>query len=458
MKEKRGSLTQSLIAGSVLFILAFCILLSVINYREHKEALYGRYDAYITDILTYASSEIDVDDLAECLETGEKSEKYDELQLLMNKIKDTHQIDYMYIVIPLNTEDENNMMNVMAAMSKEEIADGDDRVNYLGLLSGDDYSAETAAKYYDAMDKDKIVFFENVTKWGDDYTGVLQLKTSDGSFFAELCVDVRAAEIHDMINKHVMSILIPIVAIGVLFMIMFVLWTQKNVISPIHKLEKSVSGFTANSRDDAAAGTLVMKSPDIHTNNELESLADATVNMAVDIREYVTELDTARREAERLRSVAAKMAELAKKDSLTGVKNKTAYDLATSEISGEYGIAMVDLNGLKQINDDYGHDKGDIAIKKICSTICGVFAHSPVYRFGGDEFVVLLTGKDLDNIGMLSEKFYENLAGLEGTEPWEKVTGALGYAVSDGTMTYEEVFEQADKEMYEAKTRMKSGE
>lgn len=49
----------------------------------------------------------------------------------------------------------------------------------LGGLTGYSYPAETAAKYYNAMDQDEIVFFEEVAEWGDDYTGILSLRTSD---------------------------------------------------------------------------------------------------------------------------------------------------------------------------------------------------------------------------------------------------------------------------------------
>ena len=48
------------------------------------------------------------------------------------------------------------------------------------------------------------------------------------------------------------------------------------------------------------------------------------------------------------------------------------------------GIAIVDLNFLKKINDTYGHEKGNLAIKKLCFIICHIFQHSPVFRIGGD--------------------------------------------------------------------------
>jgi diguanylate cyclase (GGDEF)-like protein len=55
------------------------------------------------------------------------------------------------------------------------------------------------------------------------------------------------------------------------------------------------------------------------------------------------------------------------------------------------------LNNLKTLNETYGHDKGDLAIKKLSNLICRVFSHSPVFRIGGDEFAVILRGWDYEH-------------------------------------------------------------
>ena len=95
---------------------------------------------------------------------------------------------------------------------------------------------------------------------------------------------------------------------------------------------------------------------------------------------------------------------LAYRDSLTGVKNKTAYIEAESRFEEqmrlgrpEFAVAVLDINGLKRINDTYGHDFGDMLIINACRIICKVFQHSPVYRIGGDEFAVILEKTDYEH-------------------------------------------------------------
>ena len=123
---------------------------------------------------------------------------------------------------------------------------------------------------------------------------------------------------------------------------------------------------------------------------------------------------------------------------------------------------MIDLNYLKRINDTFGHEKGNVAIIKLCKLVCEIFVHSPVFRIGGDEFVVILRTSDYENIESLISKFNKELDLIEKTEglsPWEKTSAAIGYAIFDESSDtgYESVFCRADKAMYERKKAMRAG-
>lgn len=149
-------------------------------------------------------------------------------------------------------------------------------------------------------------------------------------------------------------------------------------------------------------------------------------------------------------------------DSLTGVKNKMAYTEAVAElerrvrdgIMSAYGVAIFDLNYLKYVNDNMGHEMGDKYIKEACSQICKWFQHSPVYRIGGDEFVVLLKGVDYDNREMILKDFNDDVHRnkLEG-----KAVVSVGCASYQPKVdrTYDDVFRRADKLMYQRKQELK---
>ena len=127
-----------------------------------------------------------------------------------------------------------------------------------------------------------------------------------------------------------------------------------------------------------------------------------------------------------------------------------------------FGIVMIDMNNLKEVNDAYGHSNGDIAIKKVSKSICEVFAHSPVFRMGGDEFAVVLMNSDYGNIEKLNNQFLNIVNDStqdDSLEPWEKIDAAIGYAIYDETIDndVQGVLERADKNMYRCKRAMHIG-
>ena len=169
-----------------------------------------------------------------------------------------------------------------------------------------------------------------------------------------------------------------------------------------------------------------------------------------------------------LRVYMDRMSDLAYTDSLTSVKSKTAYTEEVRRINAniengfhQFGVVMFDLNGLKEINDTYGHDMGDLYIKNACKLICVTYKHSPVYRIGGDEFIAIITGQDLLNSEKLLFTFYQRMEEINQNAKiaGEKISVAAGMAIfRDGLdTTYQSVFKRADEKMYQNKVSIKSG-
>lgn len=188
-------------------------------------------------------------------------------------------------------------------------------------------------------------------------------------------------------------------------------------------------------------------------NDEVGELTAAFSQMADQMKGFIRDLNSR-----------------AYKDALTSVSNKGAFgryvgDLDEKIRSAEPGseppfaIAVFDCNDLKFINDTYGHDKGDIYIQSACRLICKVFAHSPVFRIGGDEFAVILRGDDFENRETLEKQFIERAGQTcsETADPWVQIRMAKGIAVYDpkednGTGT---VLRRADEAMYRDKRETK---
>ena len=128
-------------------------------------------------------------------------------------------------------------------------------------------------------------------------------------------------------------------------------------------------------------------------------------------------------------------------DALTSVRNKGAFTNAVEALQKQleeenadpFGIGMFDCDDLKAVNDQYGHDKGDIYLKTACRLICNVFHHSPVFRIGGDEFAVILRNDDYENREELIRSFHESAEKISASagNKWEQVCIAMGIAEYD---------------------------
>nr|MCR5356844.1 GGDEF domain-containing protein [Lachnospiraceae bacterium] len=153
-------------------------------------------------------------------------------------------------------------------------------------------------------------------------------------------------------------------------------------------------------------------------------------------------------------------------DGLTGVKNRNAFELASdrldveigSEENVEFAIVICDVNGLKEINDNIGHDEGNKLLINACRLICRTFSHSPVFRIGGDEFVAILRNNDYAIRDKLVNGIRERMT-AENYKPLDyvNVSFAIGMAVFDPSVDANttDVFRRADLLMYEHKKAIK---
>ena len=192
---------------------------------------------------------------------------------------------------------------------------------------------------------------------------------------------------------------------------------------------------------------------DYKGNDEIGVLTN-TVNQLVDnLGSYINDLNV-----------------LAYADALTSVRNRSAYEIAMRELQKdieedkgfEFAIAVFDCDYLKDVNDLYGHDKGNVYLRNSCHLICRVFEHSVVYRVGGDEFVAILQGEDYKNREKLRKQFQTKSAEIcsFAKADYEKVRVSVGIAAYDSNVdkTAQDVAVHADHLMYENKRERKKKE
>lgn len=156
-------------------------------------------------------------------------------------------------------------------------------------------------------------------------------------------------------------------------------------------------------------------------------------------------------------------------DALTKVHSRLSYNdtvddfdkMIAREPEGiKFAVCECDLNNLKMVNDNFGHELGDKYIIGCCKIICNIFKHSPVFRIGGDEFVAILQNDDFEKLEQLKQKLEEfALSEIKKDIPLvEKKSFASGFAIYDSKhdTSFGDVFKRADEAMYENKKMLKS--
>lgn len=143
-------------------------------------------------------------------------------------------------------------------------------------------------------------------------------------------------------------------------------------------------------------------------------------------------------------------------DELTRCLNRHAYenDINKLKICDEWVYISIDLNGLKRVNDTYGHVAGDELIRAAADCMKNSFnEYGKVYRIGGDEFAVIIT-EDINEFENMIHRFKSNITNWHG-EFVDSMTVSYGWVFStEGNWgSIYEISKAADERMYESKER-----
>jgi len=162
----------------------------------------------------------------------------------------------------------------------------------------------------------------------------------------------------------------------------------------------------------------------------------------------------------RQRIAAETMRQLAHTDQLTGVANRRRFysDLRDEmEKARRYGrplcVILFDLDHFKDINDSYGHERGDVVLREIVQAIEPVLrATDHLGRWGGEEFIIMTPETDLHQSHRLAERLRESIARHE-IDTIPGITASFGIARYKADDTEQALIKRADEALYRAKTR-----
>ena len=240
----------------------------------------------------------------------------------------------------------------------------------------------------------------------------------------------------NMINKILIAL-----AVVILLFTGFTIFITRRLVAPLKNLTYAAQQLASGKTDVQVS---------CKTKDEIGTLSTVFNQTAQQLHEYMSSINT-----------------LAYHDSLTGVRNRTSYIDAVEKLNrrieqglSRFAVVLLDINYLKQVNDRFGHPTGSELIKRSAKIICSIFKHSPVFRVGGDEFVVFLENDDYQNRAALIEELDRECAEafiIDGVNRIP-VSVARGLAEYDPETDerIEDVAKKADHRMYAHKEQVKS--
>ncbi|MBI5258773.1 MAG: diguanylate cyclase [Burkholderiales bacterium] len=193
--------------------------------------------------------------------------------------------------------------------------------------------------------------------------------------------------------------------------------------------------------------------PEAHPIGRLVQLRDVTERHQVQVR-LVQTLVERNKQLDQVASLQAELREQALRDPLTGLQNRRALaQRFEGETARPLALALLDVDHFKRINDNAGHAAGDAVLCALAQRLlAGLRRGDEVYRFGGEEFALLLPGADAAGAQRRLDRLREEVAATPLTEAWGAITFSAGVAEAGRHGdTLDALVGAADAAMYRAK-------
>ena len=447
--------TLTILMVSSLFV---SFSLSFISYLLFRDAAISDRVKTVDSMVAVILNELNANHIDEYIKLGRSYEEYRDIEEKLYAIKNSNtriQCIYIYRI------EEDGCHVVFDLDSAIERADNPGQVVPL------DYAAEPYRDDLLAGRPIPPIFSDD--EYGKLLTMFKPLYDHNGKCQCYAVVDFSLEVLADHMRSFTIKLLALFTGCFIFIFVVGLWFIENNIILPVNSMAYCARNFAYDNPDARRKHFDRIKGLKISTGDEIENLYSALIRMTDNISLYLENLQIEKVRVENMKLQVFAMDELAHKDSLTGIKNKAAYnreigwlnDRIAEGDAADFCIVMIDVNFLKRVNDTYGHERGNEYLINACRLACSVFGEEHVFRIGGDEFVVVVTGEKVSLCRYFVKQFRAEMTRKGANdllEPWEKVSAAVGVAFYEPGVdkNAEDVFKRADKEMYDNKLAMKA--
>ena len=458
ISDKERVMKTRKIKESTKYMLVVCIFLLAINFvlgyvliQQAKKSMTILINNHMLDVSNTAAASLDGDLLGSITEDSTDTEAYDEIVTSLRLFQQNIDLAYIYTVREMG----DKYYGFIVDPDPVDPGAYGEPVEYTKAL-------EKAGRGTASVDTEA---FDD--RWGTFYSAYSPVFDSNGNVVGIVGVDFNAEWYEKQLHKYTASIIITSILsllIGAVIVVLITTQIRKrlnivydelsNLATDVEALNKEITANASyNPTDNLTAQETENDNSDSDSSDSRKSLYlsnDAIGSLGSKIKVMHKEMT----------HYISYVHQQAFSDPMTGVGNKTAYlDMVKAlnkrieKGTAAFVVIVFDVNGLKKVNDNYGHEYGDMIITDTSIIIKRIYTDGHIFRIGGDEFIAVLDKEYTDDY--IAETFValdKELASFnEKEKKYEmKLSFSKGAAIfrKETDSDYKTVFKRADEAMY----------
>lgn len=429
MGHKKLSFTTRYVLAFGVFLVIANILLGMVILRQSESSMKTLINKNMLDIVNTAAGFLDGDALGALTEDDVGGEVFNDVLEKLAVFQNNVDIHFIYAVRQV---DEENFIFTVDPDPVEPAEFGEEIVVTEGI--------KKAGKGTAAVDDAPMA-----DRWGNFYSAYSPVFDSAGNVAGIVGVDFDAEWYDKLVRDHTITITIEtILSVFIGGVVIFIITNgvrkrfkelNTGLVSLsgiVDQLMRQVRGMSGGEEKETDA-----------SQDELEALAQKIQTMQGDMTVYLEYLQ-----------------KQAYTDSLTRVGSSTAYHELVQKLEDQinkgeaaFSVMVFDVNSLKMLNDQFGHECGDRIIMGAAEAISNIFGVEHTFRIGGDEFAVVKDRADEKDFYQMEAQIEAFNQRADGNCAKLSISKGLAHYEPGRDHSYKEVFARADMDMYEQKKR-----
>lgn len=427
------------------YVLAFGVLLFVANVAlgilivsQSRYAMKQLINKDMLDVVKSAAGSLDSDALGSLTQKDVDGPAFNEIKRRLLVFKNSVDIEYIYAV---RKDAEGQFVFTVDPDPEEPAEFGEEVLVTPALISAG--NGEAAVDDSPAEDE-----------WGNFYSAYCPVLDSNGRIVGIVGVDFDAKWYDDQVAHYTVSIA-AVTTASILVGVIVVTLVSRSVRRRFLELERGLSELSGDV--DQLVGDMAS-----HAGYAAPQVSQKVESSANDVDELEMISDRINVMREELGTYLDYLQAQAYTDALTNTDNFSAYDELVRAVeqriatgTADFWVAVFDINSLKELNDNYGHECGNVYIKAAAQIVGDAFAGARTFRIGGDEFTVIAEGFGQEKMDECLGKVDESVAAFNASQRPCPAMLALSKGAAqfeaDGDATYKDVFDRADTAMYHDK-------